>query len=235
MKTSFRNSTNAELSGITLDVISISGQSAVPGLSENPLLQAVRDTHAPFHKVVLRERTVKVGDEKYKRHRHRIKMEKALKNMLRQLAKFSNSARADAAKAILREWDAQIKPVSGDDYDEVNAYMDKVIALLKSDAVKPHLEMLTLTDAAADVETAETDFRTLSLEQTRSNAELRLQGSATKRRPPVEKALGNYLKYITVMRSQPGYDLLYSKLSEAVKTARKAAKKPLPEEGTEGV
>lgn len=235
MKTSFRNSTNAELSGITLDVINISEQSAVTGLPENPLLQALKDTHPPFHELVLRERTVKVGNELYKRHRHRIKIEKALKNMLRQLAKFSNSARADAAKAILREWDAQIKPVSGDDYDEVNAYMDKVIAFLKSDAVKPHLETLTLTDAAADVEAAETDFRTLSLEQTRGNAELRLQGSATKHRAPVEKALGNYLKYITVMREQPNYDLLYSKLSEAVKTAKKASKKPSPEEGAETV
>lgn len=235
MKTSFRNSTNAELSGITLDVINISDQSAAPGIVDNPLLQAVKDSHPPFHEVVLREPTTKVGHELNKRNRRRIKMEKAFKNLLRQLAKFSNSTRAEAAKAILKEWDAQIKPVSGKDYDEVNAYMDKVIALFKSDTVKPHLEALTLTDAATDVEAAETDFRTLYMEQTRGNAELRLRGSATQHRAPVEKALSNYLKFITVMRGQPGYDLLYSKLNEAIKTAKKAAKKPSPEEGTEGV
>lgn len=158
-------------------------------------------------------------------------MANALKGLLRQVTKFSNTARAEAAAAILNEWDKLISPTSRSDYDEVNAYMSKLIALLKSEALQPHFTVLSLTDSVTDVETAETDFQTLYMEQTRGNADLRLQGSATQHRPAVEKALGDYLKFITVMRGQPGYDVLYSKLNEAVKTAKKATKKQTAEEG----
>ena len=230
MKTSFRYSSNAEVSGITLDVLNISKQSSAPGIAENPLLKAIEDTHAPFHQAVLREPTTKVGKELTKRNRKRIKMANALRGLLRQITKFSNTTRSEPAEAILKEWDKLINPTSGNDYDEVSAYMSKLIALLKSESLQPHFTLLSLADAVTDVETAETDFQTLYMEQTRANAELRLQGSATQHRPAVEKALGNYLKFITVMRGQPGYDVLYSKLNEAIKTAKKASKKQTPEE-----
>lgn len=69
MKTSFRYSSNAEVSGITLDVLNISKQSSAPGIADNPLLKAVEDAHVPFHQAVLREPTVKVGKELGKRNR----------------------------------------------------------------------------------------------------------------------------------------------------------------------
>lgn len=230
MKTSFQKSSNAELSGITLGVLDVTDQSTVEGIQNNPLVTALRTTHAPFHQVVLREATVGLGPELRRLNRRRIKMPNALRSMLRQLTKFSNTARADAAAAILAGWDKLINPTSGNDYDEVNAYMSKLIALLKSDAVKPHFTLLMLTDAVDDVERADTDFRTIYMEQTKGNAELRLQGSATQHRPPVEKALSNYLKFVTALREQPGYDVLYSNLNEAIRTARKVTTKPAPEE-----
>ena len=234
MKTSFRYSSNPELSGITLDVINISNQSAVPGIADDPLLRAVKDTHAPFHEAVLREPTTRLGKELGKLNRKRIKTANALRSLLRQITKFSNTVRSAPAAAILKEWDMQVNPISGNDYDEVNAYMNKLIALLKSDGLKPHFEALMLTDAVTDVETADAEFQTLYLEQTLGNAELRRRGSATQHRAPLEKALGNYLKFITVMRGQPGYDVLYSKLNETIKTAKKASKKQPPDEGEAG-
>lgn len=230
MKTSFRYSSNPELSGITLDVLAVTDQSEVEGIRNNPLVTALRESHAPFHELILRESTVGLGPELQKLNRRRIKMANALKGMLRHLTKFSNITRASAAAAIIIELDRLNNPTSRSDYDEVNAYMSRFLALLRSENLIPHFTLLMLNDAVADVENAEADFQALYMEQTKGNADLRLQGSATKHRPPVEKALGNYLRFITALRAQPGYDVLYSKLNEVVRTARKATPKPSPGE-----
>ena len=221
MKTSFNSSDNLEFSGIVKEVINVTDGYGNQEISNHMLFVEVKKQFPPYEDVLKRDAFTGLGDNVRQLNNVRMSSASSVIFIIKGFTKLSSPKKKEAAKAIIAELDQLGAPSKNRDYDVVNGYMSKFLRILESDTMKAHIATLGLEEEVAQVASDEKTFREVFMNQEVGNANLRQTDNATQLRPALAKALGNYLKYIKVMRSAPGYESLYNQLNEVVKTAKK--------------
>ncbi len=105
-------------------------------------------------------------------------------------------------------------------YADQSVLLDKLLADLELIENKTKADNLNLTEALAELKSAQRIFSQLLSEQTEANTELRLTQSASSVRKSLETAIRDYLNFVSAMRSLPEWNSLYTELSEVVKEIR---------------
>ncbi len=105
-------------------------------------------------------------------------------------------------------------------YPDQSVLLDKLLADLELIENKTKADNLNLTEALAELKSAQSIFSQLLSEQTEANTELRLTQSASSVRKSLETAIRDYLNFVSAMRSLPEWNSLYTELSEVVKEIR---------------
>lgn len=206
------------LGNLTFRTIRMSEQTANDEVINNSLLKKLKEVYAVYDEVVIKPLSSGLGNKVIEADRKRDNIFYALKNTIDGLARLDGT-KGDAARALQRLFD-EAGTITGVDYGSESEVIKKLLKLLASDTAKAHLTTLSLTDEAAMLEPAQNEFHAIFMEQSKINAALIQQGSATGLRREVEYALRSYYAYVWAMKDQPTYKTLYSELAELVKAAK---------------
>lgn len=121
---------------------------------------------------------------------------------------------AVALYQVMRRFD--IKEMN---YAEKSAEMKLLVKELEKPEHAERFKKLKLKPAFDELKTLYEGFEDLYAEQASANAALRATPSATAIRQRLERALRDYIDYLTAMRSQEGWEMIYSEVNELVKAA----------------
>ena len=102
----------------------------------------------------------------------------------------------------------------------VSASVENLLAELLKPEPATHIETLGLATETEELRAAKTEFDTVSGKRLDARSDLRQAGNASAGRRKLEKALKNYLRFVTAMRDVDGWQDLYSDLNEVMKAAR---------------
>ena len=144
---------------------------------------------------------------------------KRLKKMVDANAEFPDTEKGKAAVAL--------QPVikrAGKLYNEKKGHVSASVENLLAELAKPeftaHIVTLGVVPEAEALRAAKTAYDDVSVKRLDAKSDLRQTDSATIGRKKLEKALRNYLAFVTAMRGVEGWEDLYSDLNEVMKAAR---------------
>lgn len=187
-------------------------------LKGNPLVADLQQKFDEYDEVVVKKRTMKLGDFVREKDDYRDKMYRAFRRALAAIALFEGTAKGGAAVKLLTVVDAA-GSIDGLNYEEQNTVMDKAIASLETTESAALLTTVGLADEFAVMKKAQADFKELADEQSSGNAELQSTPYASKIRGELEGALRNVFALVSAMREQDQWKGLYQLLAQYIKDA----------------
>lgn len=187
-------------------------------LNNNVLVAVLKKKYAAYNEVVIKNRTVKLGDYVLEKDIFRDKMFRALRSMVKNLAKFTELEKGKAAAAIEKHFD-EVGDINGLSYEEQNTVMDALIRRLESPESTALLAAASLTQEFDAMKQSQIDFKTLAAEQTAGNALLSETPYASHIRSELEDALRNIFALVSSMRKQPEWSSLYAHMAQLIKEA----------------
>lgn len=155
-----------------------------------------------------------------KADKERDKVFAGLKNYLRACAGVPLLPNATLAVELYEVFKLNDIALDKKSYADQSVLLNKLIEDLEKSENKTKLAKLHLEATFEDLKAKQTAFETLIASQTEANAELRLTKSASAIRQDLENAIRNYLNFVTAMKSQPEWTILYTELNEVVKEIR---------------
>lgn len=149
----------------------------------------------------------------------------ALRLILRGYAKSAGFSGQNDARQLLAAFTLRGKEVYQESYFCKSAFFGVLFKRLDLPENKAIPERLHLTELVGLLKAAVDNFEKLSDEQISANAKLHAVQPASVQRKDLEKALRNYLDYVTAMRSvTEDWERLYLLIGEFVKSVRKSHK-----------
>ena len=145
----------------------------------------------------------------------------ALRLILRGYAKAEGFSGQADARQLLTLFTLRGSNVYQDSYFSKSTFFRVLLQRLELPENKAIVERLHLTEMFGLLKASVDNFEKLNDEQMSANAKLHIVQSATVQRKGLEKALRNFLDYITAMRSvAEDWERLYLLIDEFVKSAR---------------
>ncbi|MDO5523199.1 MAG: DUF6261 family protein [Bacteroidia bacterium] len=219
MKTNFGIYSTKGLDTIGRNVVYATLQNSQEAAKTNVLFLEVENELNIYSPLVLKASTTGLSKEENAAMQRVQKSYKRLKNMVDANAVFPDSEAGKAAAAL-----QLIFKRVGKLYRQKKGDMSASIENLLAELVKPepatHIETLGLLPEAEALRAAKTAFDTIAAKRLDVKSELSQTQSASIARKKLEKALRNYLAFVTAMREVDGWQDLYSDLNEVMKAAR---------------
>lgn len=189
-------------------------------VSEHPLLNAVEVENNNYKLILNKQAYSGKGQKVAELDEARDKSYSAMKTYLKSYIGMPTLPNYEDAVALYDVFKQNNLSLDKKSYADQSVLLDKLISELDKSENKERLTRLNLATAFADLKTKQESFSHLISEQTEANTELRLTKSASAIRKDLEKAIRDYLGFITAMKSQPDWGALYTELSEVVKEIR---------------
>lgn len=189
-------------------------------ITENPLLIALETEYKAYKDLVNKQVYSGKGKEVAEADEARDEAFKAIKAYLKAftgLTLLPHYSDAVALYEVLKQNDLNLDQKS---YADQSVLLNKLISELDKPENKEKLNHLNLASAFADLKRKQEVFSDLISQQTEANTELRLTKSASAVRKDLERAIRDYLGFITAMKSLPDYQAPYTELNEVVKEIR---------------
>lgn len=197
-------------------------------LKDNPLVTDLQQKFNEYDEVIVKKRSMKLGDFVREKDNYRDKVYRAFRRALNGIAAFEGTAKGDAAAKLLTVVDAAGN-IDGLNYEEQNTVMDKAIASLQTAENAALLTTVGLGDEFAVMKNSQADFKELADEQSSGNAELQNTPYASKLRTELEGSLRNVFALVSALRQQPEWKNLYQLLAQYIKDAESPGAKPAAE------
>lgn len=189
-------------------------------ITENPLLIALETEYKAYKDLVNKQVYSGKGKEVAEADEARDKAFKAIKTYLKAFAGLTLLPHYSDAVALYEVFKQNDLNLDQKSYADQSVLLDKLISELDKPENKEKLNHLNLASAFADLKRKQEVFSGLISQQTEANTELRLIKSASTVRKDLERAIRDYLGFITAMKSQPDYQAPYTELNEVVKEIR---------------
>lgn len=221
MKISLKKLKNTTLAALAERIVSASknGKFTIT-VTNHPLLNAVETENESYKQLINKQTYSGKGREVAKADETRDRLFNAIKAYLKGfvgLELLPNHKDAVVLYEVFRKNDFNLDKKS---YADQSVLLDKLLVDLELAENKTKADNLNLTEALAELKSAQRIFSQLLSEQTEANTELRLTQSASSVRKSLETAIRDYLNFVSAMRSLPEWNSLYTELSEVVKEIR---------------
>ncbi|MDO5523139.1 MAG: DUF6261 family protein [Bacteroidia bacterium] len=221
MKTNFKIYSTRGLDTIGRNVVYTTLQNSQQEAQTHPLFLAAKNELEAYSPLVLKparsgmseaeNAALLVVQSHYKR----------LQKMVDAHALFPETEKGKAAVALQAVFKRAGKLYDVKKGDAVSS-VENLVAEFAKPEMAAHIATLGLTTEAEELRTAKTEFNNVAGQRLNVKSELRQTDSASIGRKKLEKALGNYLRFVTAMRGVEGWEDLYSDLNEVMKAARLA-------------
>lgn len=182
----------------------------------HPLFVAVQKERKEYSPLVLKASNTGMSMDENNRLLLTRKHYRRLKKMVDAQAEFPDTEKGKAAVAlqnIFKRAGSLYKKKKGDAASSVENLLQEIT----QPEAMAHITTLGLTVEAEELKTAKAEFDAISIERINVRSELRQTDSASVGRKKLEKALRNYLRFVTSMRDVEGWADLYSDLNELTK------------------
>lgn len=220
MKTGVSNLRTTTLANLAERVLAVSKNEKYAVVNGNPLLNAIEKEYQPFQSLVGKSSFSGKGQSVAEADTQRDKVFAGLKLYLKACAGVPLLPNAPLAKDLYEIFKQNDLALDKKSYADQSVLLNKLIEELEKPENKDKLKKLNLETTFGELKAKQTAFEELISSQTEANAELRQTKSASAIRKDLEKALKNYLNFITAMKDQPEYTALYTELKEVVKEIR---------------
>lgn len=220
MKIAISNLKTTTLASLAERVMAVSKSGKYTVANEHPLLKAIETEYDLYKNSVGKASFSGKGESVAKADKERDKVFAGLKNYLRACAGVPLLPNATLAVELYEVFKLNDIALDKKSYADQSVLLNKLIEDLEKSENKTKLAKLHLETTFEDLKAKQTAFETLVSSQTEANAELRQTKSASAIRNDLEKAIRNYLNFVTAMKSQPEWTALYTELNEVVKEIR---------------
>ena len=219
MKTNLSIYSTKGLDTIGRNVVHVTLQNAQEAAKTNVLFLKAETELNAYSPLVLKAFTTGMGKEENAAMKLVQSNYRRFTKMVEAHAEFPDTEKGKAAVAL--------QPVikrAGKLYNEKKGHVSASVENLLAELLKPepttHIETLGLATETEELRAAKTEFDTVSGKRLDARSDLRQAGNASAGRRKLEKALKNYLRFVTAMRDVDGWQDLYSDLNEVMKAAR---------------
>lgn len=220
------------LGNLSNRVIAASSVYAATLLKDNPLLEVLKTSNDHYQQVLVKNIYSGLGDPVAQADLVRDRLYRAFRRMLQGLAVFSDTARGQAARALLTIFE-ESGDVNNLSYADQNIVMQTLLKRMDKPESTAHLSLLGLLDEYTALKNAQMAFEKISAEQTEANSVLRQQASASGIRRSLERSLRDLFSLVSAMENVSGWSDLYHDLNELIKEARQS-NRTLKKEGGDG-
>lgn len=220
MKITISNLKTTTLAGLAERILTVSKSEKHTVANEHPLLKAIETEYDLYKHSVGKASFSGKGESVAKADKERDKVFAGLKNYLRACSGVPLLPNATLAVELYEVFKLNDIALDKKSYADQSILLNKLIAELEKEEHKEKLVKLNLGTSFADLKAKQMAFETLISSQTEANAELRKTKSASAIRNDLEKAIRNYLNFVTAMQSLPEWSTLYTELNEVVKEIR---------------
>lgn len=183
----------------------------------NTLLSVLEEEYAIYNEVFAKTTFSGKGKEVADADKQRDEAYNLIRNYLKHLSPMTlmpNYENAIALYNILKQLGLGLANLN---YAEQTAQMQKLIETLDTDSNKALLTSLNLLPTFEDLKKKQEAFEKVYFLQAEANAMLRQSQSATSIRKNAEKALRDYLSYLTIFKNNEEFKTLYSDIREILK------------------
>lgn len=220
------------LGNLSNRVIAASSVYAATLLKDNPLLEVLKTSNDHYQQVLVKNIYSGLGDPVAQADLVRDRLYRAFRRMLQGLTVFSDTARGQAARALLTVFE-ESGDINNLSYADQNIVMQTLLKRMDRPENTAHLSMLGLLDEYTALKNAQMAFEKISAEQTDANSVLRQQASASGIRRNLERSLRDLFSLVSAMENVSGWSDLYHDLNELIKEARQS-NRTLKKEGGDG-
>lgn len=220
------------LGNLSNRVIAVSSVYAATLLKDNPLLEVLKTNNDHYQQVLVKNIYSGLGDPVAQADLVRDRLYRAFRRMLQGLTVFSDTARGQAARALLTIFE-ESGDVNNLSYADQNIVMQTLLKRMDRPENTAHLNILGLLDEYTALKNAQMAFEKISAEQTDANSALRQQASASGIRRNLERSLRDLFSLVSAMENVPEWKDLYHDLNELIKEARQS-NRTLKKEGGDG-
>ncbi len=219
MKTNLSIYSTKGLDTIGRNVVHVTLQNAQEAAKTNVLFLKAENELNAYSPLVLKAFTTGMGKEENAAMKLVQSNYRRFTKMVEAHAEFPDTEKGKAAVAL--------QPVikrAGKLYNEKKGHVSASVENLLAELAKPeftaHIVTLGVVPEAEALRAAKTAYDDVSVKRLDAKSDLRQTDSATIGRKKLEKALRNYLAFVTAMRGVEGWEDLYSDLNEVMKAAR---------------
>ncbi len=219
MKTNLSIYSTKGLDTIGRNVVYATRQNAQEAAKTNVLFVNVESEMNAYSPLVLKAATTGMSKEENAAMELVQKNYKRLKKMVDGHAEFPDTDKGKAAVAlqsVFKRAGKLYRQKKGD----LSASVENLLAELVKPELTAHIVALGIVPEAEALRAAKTAYDNVAGKRLDAKSDLRQTDSASIGRRKLEKALRNYLSFVTAMRGVEGWQDLYSDLNEIMKAAR---------------
>lgn len=217
MKISLKQVKTKDLATLAERTISSSQSGNYKMAEGHSLLQKVINEYNEYKQVYSKLSYSGKGKSVAEADSHRDRIYSGIKTYLagfRILTDLEGHTEAMALYEVFKKYGLDLDRMS---YSSQTAQLNKLLIELNAEPNKAKIATLKLTSHVALLQQAQTNFETLYAEQAEANAELSNLPSATAIRKKLENALKNYFNFLTAMKDEEDWGLLYEDIRQIVK------------------
>lgn len=220
MKIAISNLKTTTLARLAERIMAVSKSEKHTVANEHPLLKDIEVEYDLYKHSVGKASFSGKGKSVAKADKERDKVFSGLKNYLKACAGVPLLPNVALAVELYEVFKLNDLALNKKSYADQSVLLNKLIENLEKAENKTKLAKLHLDTTFEDLKAKQKAFEMLIASQTEANAELRQTKSASAIRNDLEKAIRNYLNFVTAMKSQPEWTALYTELNEVVKEIR---------------
>lgn len=206
-----------ELAATIQRVIEASKKGEYKLLGSNALLAVLEKEYANYSEVFAKNTFSGKGKEVAEADKKRDEAYILLKHYLKNYCPMTLLPHYKSAVALYEVFKQFGLDLATYNYAEQTAQLTKLIEALSIEEHQTHLTNLALLPTFEDLKQKQKAFESLYFEQAEANAALRQTQSATSIRKNAEKALRDYLAYLTIFKDNPEYKTLYGDIHQIIK------------------
>lgn len=218
MNVMFTRLSTTELASFANQVILSSKNGNYKNTSNDVILVALEKEYQQYSQLYTKLSYSGKGKDVQRLDAERSKAYNILRNLVKAYKDATMLANYQEASKLYLAFQTHSPKIAGLGYSEKSALLKKLVEELDSEANQASLTALGFTEVFNALKTANEEFVSLHIKQAEANAELRLQMSASYGRKNLEKALRNYLTYLSVMKdTSKEWSSIYADVNELVK------------------
>ncbi len=219
MKTNLSIYSTKGLDTIGRNVVYATRQNAQEAAKTHVLFLSVQSELSAYSPLVLKPTTTGMGKDEKTAMQLVQKNYKRLKKMVDAQAEFPDSEKGAAATALQSIFKRAGK-LYAQKKGDFSSSVENLLTELQKTEPAAHIKLLGLTNETKELRLAKTQFDSVAGKRLDAKSDIRQTDSASSGCRKLEKALRNYLHFVTAMRDVDGWQDLYSDLNEVMKAAR---------------